>query len=371
MDKLTIIIAQQEYINSNHKFLWHELSKNQSGDILILDIPADYLVTKIKRKKYRIEDYKKGLYKIDDNLYKYRPLYKIRPEIVPESILPFIGKSLRNQLMKFYDLTTKEINFIIYDSIWAKILTGFGSEHKIYYYIYDEYLLHAHNDKKNNKKVKYDKLACENARHIFSMTETIKKRREEYAYKITVIGNGANLPLKPNIYTNIKNSIAFVGTFRDWIDKELLENLIKARQDLNFCFVGPIEKNMSDYFNNIMNNYRNTMYFGVLKKEIANEIYSSFNIVMVPYMQNEFMQSTRPIKIVESIFSATPVITIPMDGYKESKFIKFARDAKEFSNLIDYLLINGIDTEDIEYAKFINENSWESKAQIINKVIGN
>ena len=198
------------------------------------------------------------------------------------------------------------------------------------------------------------------------MSRLLAESRAEYNDNIITIGNGA---LKPDIDSipvrKFERSLAFVGNFRDWIDQELLTGLIQLRKDILFVFVGTVEDNMREYLDNLLNCNMNVLWFGKVKKEKMSELYSMFDGIMIPYKNNEFIKATRPIKIVESVLAGTPVITIPMNGYEESLFIRFADSIDSFSKQIDYLLEHPIDKTSAEYCDFVHNNTWDCKAEII------
>lgn len=368
MKDLLIIIVPQEFLEANHKHLWVTLSSqlNNKMEVLILDIPADLVVTNIKRKYFRFRDYYKGVDKTNDTFKVYRPLTLLRPEVSGLYINKINSLILSIQLEgKIDNFKKRQKHFLYYDGIWTSIINNIDANAVHLYYILDELKLYAHSAHTNRKKEKYDKIACEKANFIFSMTNSIANERSLYIDKISVIGNGAISPEYNEQRKKIPNSIGFIGRFRNWIDLDLLKELVEKRPDLNFCFAGPIEEDVSEYFYKMIDSYPNTMYLGNLGKEIVYKLYQILDIVIVPYKSNDFIKSTRPIKIVEAIFCGASVVTIPMDGYEENTFIRFAKDFSEFSREIDFLLKNPIDKNCCEYQSFIVENSWERKGKQI------
>ena len=135
--------------------------------------------------------------------------------------------------------------------------------------------------------------------------------------------------------------------------------------DCLFAFVGPIENDMAAFFEHLLNDNNNTAYMGKVSKEKMGGIYGLFDVVIVPYVQNEFTKATRPIKIVESVMSGTPVVTVPMDGYEQSEYIRFATDLESFEHEIRHLIMNPIDISSDNYQLFVRNNTWTNKAALI------
>lgn len=365
--KINIVIVFQEYKGANHKLLWEELSKQAEGETLIVDIPADYIVTVAKKKIYRIKEASKGKLKLTNNLSIIRMKFFIRPELVPKMLHKLIAKDFYKQLQNIYgDLREYELNILSYSPKWIDILNSYKNKSNLYYYIYDEIRYNAHNMKVIPKNVFYDEIACEVSKHIFVMSKEIAVKRSEHADKITILGNGAKfIPIENPKKLTMKGTIGFIGNFRNWIDIELLIKLIEKRSDLLFLFAGPIDDNMRNIFSDMLNNHPNVVYCGMVNKEDVSEIYNMVDVVIVPYIQNSFIKATRPIKIVESVFAGTPVVTVPVDGYIPNSFIKFADNFEQFSEAIDYFINNRIDFNTLEYEDFIEKNSWESIAKKI------
>lgn len=367
--ELWIVFSSQEFDSANHIHFWKELSKKIEGfaDLLIINILADQLITRIKGKTYRINEHKEGLKNIERNLFLYRPLTLVRPEILPKRLQAFSMRTIRRQLknaIQNFDERPKVT--LYYDCKWNKSLHLLDEEMTRVYYIYDEVYLNASTGKEIRGMRQEDYESCVDADLILTMTKDIAQRRDHFKDKIIVFGNGSLYEEKPIYKQDYKNNtIGFVGNFRDWIDFDLLVSLIEKRNDCFFYFAGPIQENVSDKFNEIINGFTNTAYLGNLPKNKVSYIYQMLDIVIVPYKDNEHIKSTRPIKIVESLFNHTPVITIPMNGYKQNQYIRIANSATDFSRQIDFLMGNKPDFENDEFLEFIRENKWDSKAEML------
>ena len=360
MSNLLIVIASQDFESANHRGLWEEYSKLAGNNVLVLNLPADYVVSKLKKKSYRIMEAKAGIKEISPSLYVLRPLYLVRPEIVHSKCYKSVARSFWNQIEEHIKLSEyNRVSLLIYHPLWVRILHNTKENIKIVYFLYDEVRYYAHSQKINKKKYYLDEYACRNADVVLTMTEHLRETRAALNSNIVVFGNGASISTSiDKTVTPIPKSVAFIGNFRSWIDEQLLKKLVESRQDLLFLFAGPIENEMRSIFDDLLNSFCNTAYLGCFKKENMNHLYKMVSCVIVPYKQNEFMQSTRPIKIVESVLAGTPVVTIPMSGYNESSFIRFATTAKEFSTQINYTLMKGIGIDQEEYCSFCKENTW-------------
>lgn len=366
-NKVILVIASQDYESANHKPLWQLFSRIEGYDVIVANIPADQIVCRIKGKQYRIDEAKQAPTVINEHLTVFRPLLTARAEIVPELAYPLIAKQMWGSIKKFRpSIMTEHVDLLVYNAIWVPVLLGTHPDMKIGYYLFDEVRNNGVDNSIDKKRYHLDELACKHSDAIFTMTKMLAKSRSEYNSNIKVVGNGAIVPEKfvePEI--KIPKSIAFVGNLRDWFDTELFEQLVSKRPDITFVFAGPVEGNMTAYLGGLLDKYLNVFYFGKVKKEKMPTLYRMFTGVIIPYRKNPFIQATRPIKIVEAVMSGTPVVSIPVDGYEEGKYIRFANTVEDFSREIDYLLDNPVEFDSLEYRQFASLNSWNHIADTI------
>lgn len=364
MKTLYVIAASQDYSRANHIDLWNTLSLN--ADVVVVNIPADYFVTVMTGKKERIVEAKAGPLFVSSNLAVVRPLLFIRPEIRINILKRMLAKQFWKAVNAAFCLSNfEEIRLIIYNAFWAEILYQSIPNLTIGYYLFDEVRTNQ-NNQPHEKRYKEDLKCCELSDCIFAMSSKLMESRKEFEDKITVIGNGASYHPCNRSY-HFSNSCAFVGNFRDWIDFDMLNRIIELNQSISFFFVGPVEEKVKGKMKDFLFSYKNVFYCGIKPKSMISSIYSSFDVVIIPYKQNAFIQATRPIKIVESVFAGTPVVTVPVAGYEEHSFIKFAKTAEEFSKEIRTYIDNPIDLNSDEYKDFVSQNTWECKANQINQ----
>lgn len=365
---VNLILVPQEFSTANHVELWKEIARNSKNLTVVINIPADLFVTVVKKKFYRLKEAFNEPKYLNDNLVLLRPLYLLRPEISNKFINKINSFCLKKELKKIdVDIEGCHLNILYYDGKLLELLDNLSQTKSYFYYLMDEVRYDAHNNEINEKRFRNDVMACDRSEFIFLMSRKLIEPREEYSSKMKVIGNGASHYEDLNHIKKIGNSIGLIGNIRNWIDQDLLENIISTNQDKHFGLIGNIEENMQVYIDKLTKKYSNVKYYGVVKKSEIHEWYKKFRVLIVPYKQNEFMMATRPIKIVESIFAKTPVVTIPISGYNQSAFIKFATSEKEFTNEINFLIKNDLDTNSIEFKEFIRENSWDFKAKEILK----
>lgn len=366
-EQVYIILASQDFQSANHRNLWLEIADQSGCQVYVANIMADYVTSVLKRRFGRLKEAKVAPVQVNEHLTVFRPLVYARPEILPDALFSIVCNNFWKYMKRVdSEIMSKHVNIIVYNAYWVKILKNSHPDMKIAYYLFDEVRYNGSDYSINKKRYMHDEYACRHSDVVYTMTKILAESRAEYNSNILVMGNGSIQPSPTDIPSlKYSRSVAFIGNFRDWVDEEMLESIIKSKLDVLFAFAGPVEDNMCCFLNKLLNTYNNTMYFGKVTKDRMTQLYRMFNIVIIPYKRNPFVQATRPIKIVESVLAGTPVVTIPMDGYDECDFIKFASNESEFSKQIDHLLSNPIDMDSDEYKTFCINNIWMKVAERI------
>lgn len=364
-----LIIVPEEFSATNHKELFFEIARMVKGNarVIVLDIAADAIVSRVRHRTERIKEAKQGAISLLDNMYRIRPYFPLRPEITPYSMLPYYARSFWKHMEKsFPNIMKEEIKVLCYNLSYLPILVNTHPHIEFSYYATDEWRRDSDTGELIKKVVRLDDFACKHCKVLYVASEKIKQTRIALNNNIYVTGNGAtyhNNETKP--FRKFNRSVGFIGHFRDWIDVDLLRGIIASKPDVFFGFLGKVQPSMQPVLENVLNDFENTAFFGKVKKEDVSKTYRMFDCVMVPYVQNDFMQNTRPIKIVESVFAGTPVVTIPMGGHQEHSFIRFATGVDSFCEQIEYLFEHPIDKESEEFKQFIEENGWKTIASTI------
>jgi len=373
-NNLIVIFLAQEYCSCNHKFLYDEFANNNFfSNVLIIEIPADVVYSPFFKPK-RIINHFVGFRKLSRNTYIYRPMILVRELIANHYLNKINGKLLRHFLSKLQIIKSADNIFcLFYNPRMYEIAKESLNNPYMLYYVTDEYKYIASNCKINKLLYKYERIIMPNCDLIFTASEKLTERRKKYNTNVFTIGNGASLKNITQSGDTLKdvswskhNSIGMFGHIRDWIDFNLLEQLIKEMPNITFVFAGAMQKKIESYFLNFISNNNNCIYLGIIPKEKMNGLYQSVSLGIVPYKQNKFIEASKPIKIADFIINGIPVVSVPNSGYKEYYFLKFARTINEFKELIIKLIGTKIDQNSFEYADFIDYNTWD---RISNKMV--
>lgn len=370
MEIVNIIMVPQEHDVANHLGLWEQLAARSAGPTVVVNIGADVVVSIAKLRIYRMrEALGSGRFRQVGSYCLLRPLFVVRPEVAGRWINRLNMVILVRQLEKVLpDIRSRRIRVLVYSGLWAALIRQAFPNSAIGYYVLDEVTRTASTDAVHPKRVALDRTGCDIADAVFLMSSALRSPRIEFSDKLQVIGNGAEAPnhggRSPHpIIKRPLRRIGLIGNFRDWIDRDLLRELVGNRPDLEFGLLGNVETNMAAFVEELVRDHANVTYHGKVAKHDVAAWYREFDVVIVPYRRNTFVSATRPIKIVEAVFAGVPVVSVPVAGYCETEFIRFAVSSEDFSNAIDR--VSPINQSDPAYLEFVDQNSWQRVARDI------
>lgn len=190
------------------------------------------------------------------------------------------------------------------------------------------------------------------------------------------VNNGNNYKIlsainNKNIETEIsgidKPIIGYIGGIRDWLDFDLLNFLIKELDDIYFVFIGILYRNSKKEFLELLK-HENVKWIKYKDQEELPQYLRKFSVGIIPFKINEFMNGVFPNKFFEYMSCEIPVVTTALPELKTfSGIIGYSNNNKDFLDNCN-LAINGGFKEKIKsYSKIACENSWERKAEIIDK----
>lgn len=161
---------------------------------------------------------------------------------------------------------------------------------------------------------------------------------------------------------NTKVVIGYSGALHQYIDFELLDEVIKAFPNYIFMFVG----NVIDQRANVLKTNKNAIFTGRKNYEELPSYYKIFDIGLIPYKLEPFTSGVFPTKFFEYAASGIPIISsrLPDLLNYDYPFLKLYNDSNEFISFIKELVSKG-HTYKTDLINFAKQNSWESRFSLI------
>lgn len=159
-----------------------------------------------------------------------------------------------------------------------------------------------------------------------------------------------------------------------WFDFELISEVIKNNQDMEFVFIGlkypDIKIKETEACMNNLGKYSNFTYIPPISyKEIPNYAHC-WDVAIIPFKINDITLGTSPVKLFEYMAMGLPIVTTPMPECKLYKSVYISNNAEEFGNQLKKAIAS---KKDPEYQSILrkeaSENTWEMRVEDMIKII--
>ena len=167
-----------------------------------------------------------------------------------------------------------------------------------------------------------------------------------------------NLVLFKNKYFNI---VGYFGALAPWLWYEAISELVEARPDLGFVFIGP------DYYGSVekLPKAENVQYLGTVDYKVLPAYAREFDVCFIPFAPGEIAKTTSPLKLFEYFALEKPVVvTSEMLECVAFKEVFSGDSANALSQAIDAAVQVKNDSDfKKRLAKLAEENDWETRAK--------
>lgn len=208
---------------------------------------------------------------------------------------------------------------------------------------------------------------CERADSIWVVSKHLENKLSRYANKIRYVPNGVNythfsiaqqLRSAKAQLTTRRPRLIYIGTIFDWFDANLVGEVAKILHDWDIDLIGPVrlsaEQRQSLDQPNI--HFLGTKDYKDLPEQLANA-----DVAMIPFVINDLIRGTSPIKLYEYLAAGVPVVSTPMPEvlpYIQPGVVQCEETASAFAAAVRNLA-NA--TDRVACDAIAQQSSWESR----------
>lgn len=375
MRHLNIIFLSSAWAMSHRKGLYTHLNNNLSewSTVIFMESPFSIIVHTIKKIKSvfnkRVEFEKKG-----HDITTFRPVIifhhkiwdKVNVTLKIDSLL------LAIQINRFVkkDNYGKLIIWVTYPFDYP-VLKKVNPDFVIYDF-YDNFSFNedgSFNSSKDNfnKKVilRSDIIFC-TALKLYEFAKGLNPNSYYLPNGHNLLFAGINEKADLNMHGKI---IGYMGNIRNWIDFKLIHKLAeKLKNDQYLVFIGPMERSILKEMNLLEKN-KQFRYLGPVRYDQIYGYIKNFDIGIIPFKINSFMEGVFPNKFFEYIACEIKIVSTNLPDLR--KYKEIINVAENDSNFIDMCLSDDYDLNfDIEmYKKIKSDSSWDLRANFMNNKI--
>ena len=162
--------------------------------------------------------------------------------------------------------------------------------------------------------------------------------------------------------------IGYFGAIAPWLDYEMINNIIKNREDIGFVFIGP------DYLGSLkkINKENNFLYLDSIPYSVLPYYANLFDICLIPFEKGEIAKTTSPLKLYEYFALQKPVIvSSDMTECVKYKEVLSYDTLDDLDNKISQAIALKNDKEyKQKLLELANNNSWSTRVDKLIKRLG-
>jgi GT2 family glycosyltransferase/glycosyltransferase involved in cell wall biosynthesis len=154
--------------------------------------------------------------------------------------------------------------------------------------------------------------------------------------------------------------IGFFGGLDDYIiDFDLLERLAREIPDASLVLVGDATLSMERF-----SNFKNVHWFGFQPYEKIPAYGSAFDVALMPWLDNDWIRHSNPIKLKEYLALGLPVVTTDFpEAHYYAEHLAIAKNSDDFVALVCRLLASPPDAATQRAA--VLTKSWAHRAALL------
>lgn len=156
----------------------------------------------------------------------------------------------------------------------------------------------------------------------------------------------------------------YYGALASWFDYDLLDAVAERRPDWNFVLIGQaLDNSLGEHS---LLNRANITWLGPREYTSLPGYLQHFEVATIPFAINEITLATSPLKLYEYMAGGKPVIATPMPECQAFPEVFIARNAEEFSQLLDKASRRGRDADFRHRLRTLaHDNSWTARVRVI------
>jgi glycosyltransferase involved in cell wall biosynthesis len=160
-----------------------------------------------------------------------------------------------------------------------------------------------------------------------------------------------------------KPIVGFYGSIngRNTVDTELIEKLADYFPDMSFVLIGKAESGCESLMTR-----HNIWLLGQKPYEQIPYYGKYFDVAIMPWRQNHWVDNCNPIKLKEYLAMGKPIVTTPFSQLQKYQNVVYeAKDLGEFIESIKRAFAEDSAERITARRKMVLHDSWDSKAQLV------
>ncbi|PFK21278.1 hypothetical protein [Bacillus cereus] len=156
--------------------------------------------------------------------------------------------------------------------------------------------------------------------------------------------------------------VVYIGTIANWINFQMIDKCLDENKNVRFHFIGPV-----DYQPQLVNSDK-VIFHGPIEHSRLIENKELYDVLIMPFIRNELIESVDPVKLYEYIAFEKPIISVYYPEIERfNDYVYFYKNQQEFFELIKKINFNDLETKfekELGHA-FLENNTWSKRVESI------
>lgn len=324
-----------------------------------------FYISPITSDKEYIVEVSKGVYEVHIKADESTDV--LRDLEISESMSVDFFNSI-DRLIGEYINNKSALTFVLHP-IWWNVVDKF-KDAKI---VYDMMDLYSGFKEAKEELVKAEEDLVKKSKLVITTADNLYDYAKKLNENVEMVRNGCDFEkfndIKKNGCLDVLDDrpiIGYFGAINDWFDVDALEYAVRENKDKYFVMIGSINTGKVRK----LYKYKNIYFLGEMKHDELGGYLAYFDVCTIPFVLNDLIKSTNPVKFYEYIASGKPVVSSKLLELERYAEISCLYDSNEgFSKCI----YHGLHSDEqeainkrIEVAK---ENSWEERVESLESAI--
>lgn len=178
--------------------------------------------------------------------------------------------------------------------------------------------------------------------------------------KFAMVSNSRDIPIDMR---DIESpTVGFFGGIDDHtFDVDFVEKVIDMLPQMSFVFVGSTSADVTE-----LQKRKNVWLLGQKPYEQIPHYGKCFDVAIMPWRQNQWIEACNPVKLKEYLALGKPVVSTPFAELQKYRDVVYeAKTPGEFAKCIRKALAEDNPVRVAARRKIVEVDSWESKAQLV------
>ena len=153
--------------------------------------------------------------------------------------------------------------------------------------------------------------------------------------------------------------IGYYGSISPWLDIELMAQAAKARPEWQFVMVGMVSTDIS-----ALRELPNVHLPGIAPYKELPAWAKGFDVCVAPYLQNQQVLNSNPLKLREYLATGRPVVSIWLpEAEVFGNVIRLVKQREQFVEAIEAALAEGIEANQAARLAAVRDSTWEARGE--------